>query len=513
MLALAQHSGGLIVSLQSIELKRDGTPSRALTRHQPDQLPRPGQQPKFLRPSDRTILNHLISTGAEASAAFITTLRAIIATGRGRWGAWDGPILTEGDPVRGEVEWTLAGDGHQRAGLTLPGQLVALRLSAPWYVDPANGVMGPVETALPARLIHAMLGSPALPPALAARVATEMTRRWPGQSLPAPKQIGPPQLLRQKLQPHLLLFAGELPFDPTIVTMGSRYRPPPEAGPRRVALARLSWRYGPITLAAGTHFQQERLVQHGGVLFQLARDQVAEEQAAEIVRRLGLAPIRHYHPLPETHPHAADMAMMDPDPAAWLELVLDDIPRLREAGWLIDIADDFPWRLVEPDGELSFEVKERSGIDWFDLDLGVMVDGHRIGLVPALLDYIANAGMEAMVSLDAESEDIALPLLLPLPDGRLLAVPIAQLQPILAPLLELFTGAEIDQAAGTLRLSHRNAADLALLEAATAKGGILWAGGDAIRALGRQLREHGSFRPAQHRLGLRRHCGPTRRTG
>ncbi len=262
-----------------------------------------------------------------------------------------------------------------------------------------------------------------------------------------------------------------------------------------MALARLSWRYGPISLPAGAHFQPERTVQHGGLLFRLIRDRAAEEQAMGTALQLGLGRISHYHVLPDAHPHAGDMAMIDPDPAAWLEFVLGDVPRLREAGWLVDIADDFPLRLVEPSGDISFEITERSGIDWFDLDLGVMLDGQRINLVPALLDFIANAGMEAMASLGAESDDRALPLLLPLPDGRLLNVPLDQLRPILAPLLELFTGAEIDEQTGTLRLSRRNAADLALLEAASAEGGIGWAGGDAIRALGRQLREHGGIPP------------------
>ncbi len=262
-----------------------------------------------------------------------------------------------------------------------------------------------------------------------------------------------------------------------------------------MALARLSWRYGPISLPAGAHFQPERTVQHGGLLFRLIRDRAAEEQAMGTALQLGLGRISHYHILPNAHPHAGDMAMIDPDPAAWLEFVLGDVPRLREAGWLVDIADDFPLRLVEPSGDISFEITERSGIDWFDLDLGVMLDGQRINLVPALLDFITNAGMEAMASLGAESDDRGLPLLLPLPDGRLLNVPLDQLRPILAPLLELFTGAEIDEQTGTLRLSRRNAADLALLEAASAEGGIGWAGGDAIRSLGRQLREHGGIPP------------------
>ena len=97
------HSGGLIVKPQSIELKRDGMTSRTSTRHQPDELLRKGQQPKFLRPSDRTILRQLIGVGAEGTEAFIATLQGIIATGRGRWASWDGPCLTEGPSVRGDL--------------------------------------------------------------------------------------------------------------------------------------------------------------------------------------------------------------------------------------------------------------------------------------------------------------------------------------------------------------------------------------------------------------------------
>jgi hypothetical protein len=489
------HSGGLIVSAQSIELKRDGTTARTSTRHQPDQLLRAGQQPKFLRPSDRGILRQLLGAGVEGNEAFIATLQAIIATGRGRWASWHGPALTEGPPIPGDLNWRLFEDGSQRPELALPAPVIALRLAIPWYVDPATGVMGAVETNLPVRLVHAMLAGPALPPAIAGRVRQEMTRRWPSQSLPAPTPVAPPQKLLERLQPHLLLLSGALPFDPTMITPASRYRSPQPTGSHRVALARLSWRYGPISLPADLAFQQGRVVQQGGALFALIRDRAAEEQAAEIAHSLGLARISHYHFLPDAHPHARDMAMIDPDPAAWLEFVLGDVPRLREHGWLVDIADDFPLRLVEPSGDISFELTERSGIDWFDLDLGVMLDGQRISLVPALLDFIANTGMDAVASLGVETDDHALPMLLPLPDGRLLTIPLAQLRPILAPLLELFTGAEIDEQAGTLRLSRRNAGDLALLEAASAEGGIVWAGGDAIRALGRQLREHGGIPP------------------
>ena len=500
----APYLGGLVVGVHSIDLKRDGTPGGRSRRHQTDQLLRPGQQPKYLRPSDRTILRRLARGGGEQDEEFIDTLRAIIATSRGRWGTGDGPVLTEGAPVGGELAWAVADDGRQRPDLVVPAPLIALRLAAPWYVDPLTGIMGPIETALPARVIRAMLDSPALPPATASRVRDEMSRRWPGHQLPAPQPIAPPTVLREPLQPHLLLLAGNLPFDPTLIATPGRYRPPLTPGPHHVALARLSWRYGPISVPSSLHRQPDRVLRHGGVLFEVVRDPRAEHHATERASELGLARISHYHSLPNVHQHAGDLMLMDPDPAAWIELVLTDVPQLRAEGWLVDIADDFPWRLVEPDGNISFEIQERSGIDWFDLDLGVMVAGERVSLVPALLDYIATAGTALTAGPQERSDDDEpLPLLLRLADGRLLAVPLDRLQPILAPLLELFPGAEIDEAAGLLRLSRRDAGDLALLEAASAENGIAWAGGDAIRALGRQLREHGGIPACAVPVGFR----------
>jgi len=460
------HSGGVVVSLQSIEVGRDGRPAGLSRRHTLHQLAQTSQPPKFLRPSDRAILRQLRDTEAEE---FIATLRRIVATGRGRWGTWDGPALTEWKPVAGKLAWTLSDDGRQRPVLELPPSLVLLRLASPWYVDPATGALGPVETELPAEVVRVMLASPWLPPAVAAHVGTEMARRLPNRSLPAPKPIAPPQPLRKPLQPRLQLLPGDL-----------------AANSGRDPLARLSWRYGPITLPANTH---PELVMHEGRLLKVMRDAKAEDQAEARLRRLGFRPSSPFYRLMDAGRHGGDMVLADS--AAWIDFMLDDVPQLRAEGWLIEVADDFPLRLVSPSGDISIEVRDGSGIDWFDLDLGIMVDGTRISLVPALLDMIGDAGQALELAGQLPSDDEP-PLLLPLPDGRLLAIPFARLQPILAPLLELFAGVDFD-GAGPLRVSSRNAGDLALLEAASVNTGIAWSGGEAIRALGRQLREHGGI--------------------
>ena len=498
LLYVLDHRGGpegTTVSLISIELKRDGSIGPARGRHALHQLTQPEQQPKFLRPSDRRILRRL-SAMDEQDVDFIDVLKMLASTGRGRWGSWDGPALHLSGPVAATLGWTVSEDGLQHPVLEIPEPLVALKLATPWYVDPTTGAVGPLETEQPPEVIRVMLGAPWLPREAAARVREEMSRRWPDRRLPVPAVLAAPELLRAPLQPRLRLIAGVLN---QAGSDAAPYGCPPEVGAPGsvVPLARASLRYGPVDLAPDAIHD---VVAHQGRLVQVVRDVQGEGRVAERLRYLGFQPAGQMAFMSGAHPHLRDLLMTDPDPDVWVQFLLDDVPQLRDEGWQIEIDDAFPVRIATPSGDLSFEISESSGIDWFDLDLGVMVDGARVSLVPVLLQVINDPEMLlsvlAMLSdYEPEEDDEPPPMLLPLPDGRLLAIPFAKLRPILAPLLELFAGVEVDPNATTLRLSRRDAGDLALLEAASAEAGIAWAGGDAVRALGRMLREHGGIPP------------------
>ena len=438
------------------------------------------QAPKFVRPSDRAILRRLAGFGVQGGE-FIATLRDIIATGRGRWQTCDGPVLSEADAVPGEVAWAAAADGGQKLQLNLPGDLVVLRLAEAWYADPVTGAMGPVRTDVPAHLLHAMLASPWVPPAFADRVGGEISRRLPDRPIPVPRSLGPVVALRETLRPRLQLMTGRLAASPY---PGAGFRPAGTSATDTVLtpLARLSWRYGTVTLADGATRQP---ILHEGRLLDVARDTDGEECAAERLWEAGLSHVREQYPWLAHHPHANDLLPLDPDAGAWIDFMLEEVPDLQAEGWLVEVADDFPVRLVQPSGDIDVTVREGTGMDWFDLDLGVMVGEERISLVPALLDLIAGGAAPAAAHGSS--------LLLPLPDGRLLAVPAEKLAPILAPLLELFAGARAEDGVSALRLSRRDAADLAWLEGAAT--GLVWQGGEAVRALGRQLRAHGGIPP------------------
>ena len=98
-------------------------------------------------------------------------------------------------------------------------------------------------------------------------------------------------------------------------------------------------------------------------------------------------------------------------------------------------ARTIPIRWSQADDAWKVDVND-SGIDWFDLDLGIEVDGERVALLPILLDLFERAPEElSPAALDEFGEDHVFGTL---PDGRLLPIPAARLKAMLEALYELF---------------------------------------------------------------------------
>ena len=290
---------------------------------------------------------------------------------------------------------------------------------------------------------------------------------------------------------------ASLPFDPTPTEYGRNARKPTKStGPQRVALARLRFRYGATLFAPNARVSK---LMNQGELLAATRSHRAEAKAAELLETIGLRELGLYHGgrVPAAHRGDRFMPHQD-DESGWAEFVTDSLPALRHAGWEIHFAADFPYRIDTPDGPITAELRpaprtkqggNQGGIDWLDLELGVEVDGQRVDLVPALLALIRSGKADQLRAPEVESDETT-PLMLRLANGRFLAIPLARIRPIIAPLLELFEGRTDDE---TLRVSSLDAADIAAAEAATRNAGIVWNGADAIRALGRQLRNAGGI--------------------
>jgi SNF2 family DNA or RNA helicase len=131
---------------------------------------------------------------------------------------------------------------------------------------------------------------------------------------------------------------------------------------------------------------------------------------------------------------------------------------LRVAGWQVEFPDDFRHHLLEVDGWEAELVEVEGG--WFDLDMGIVVDGARLALAPLLAALFRRDGRWLdNLAVAAIPDDEPVELQTPL--RRRIRVPAARIKPLAATLIDLFDGFP---GGDTLRLSRFDAPRLAALE-------------------------------------------------
>jgi len=176
-----------------------------------------------------------------------------------------------------------------------------------------------------------------------------------------------------------------------------------------------------------------------------------------------------------------------PDDAAWLAFVQNGLPALREKNWHIDISHGFHFN-VQPVEDWYAQVEEESGHQWFDLQLGIVVNGERHSLLPILLHLLRSQPQLMDPATLAQRNDDEL-LLIGLGDGRFgakpdgkVALPYGRIKPLMATLGELYLGGHQGD---SLRLSLPDAARLSALEGVP----LVWQGGERLRSFAQRLRE------------------------
>ena len=474
--------------------RKDGSPG-GVRRYEPHRVDTPA---RYVTTADRLILRRLARLAQRYGTLKddddpTELIERILATGRAFWGAPDGPELRRGEPRPGTLGWRLTAEGDQVPALMLEDGVVGVATPSAWYVDPKTGETGPVATVdVPPHLAASLLAAPAIPPEAVALVGAELRRRMP--ALPPLLTVAAPEIIAGPPIRRLTLTVA--PFAEPALYRG---------GP--LPLARLHFGYGPFNLPPGRAYPPRRM-SHAGRVFDVRRDGDVEIEAFRRLMDEGFAHLPDLAAFRLGRVAEGDFVLAGRGGAArWLDVVLDLLPELRREGWEVTVAPDFPVQLVTPDSDLDAGLREGSGIDWFELDLGVTVDGVRVDLVPALVDLIAASGEREGIELHPDDE----PFLVPLPDGRLLQLPAERLRPILLMLADLFSDGRLGAGERALRFTRQHAAELVGLEAVS---GLAWHGAERLRDLGRQLRAaEGGIPPVSLPPGFRGELRPYQAQG
>ena len=429
--------------------------------------------PRFVSGEDQRILRMLLIAGDSAlggefrlrgeSSAEI--LRAVLATGRCHWAHTESLPLREGPARKARATWAISDSGTQRVVFeTEPGAKVILPLSPPWYVDAMSSECGAVESGLSAAVVEMLLQAPEIAPEHAA-IAREALSSAPGvANMPLP--IVPEQVDRRDIVPVPCL---RLLTMQVFESFRGRYRGRDE----NLDIAALTFDYAGARAGRDSPGLLKRF--SDGKVVRIKRDHALEKQAHTTLADAGFVKVMNAaHFYPDPHKHDYTLA----GEQAWLDFMVHRLPQLRAQGWRIDFDESFRYATAEA-GDWLAEVTE-SGSDWFDLSLEVEVEGSRVDLIPLLLTVIRER--PDLLSRGKEQKNAATNghLFVRLESGRVLPVPFARLQPVVAVLRDLLDAAP----AGKLRLRRLDALRLADLDDSIA---LKWQGGEALRVLGRKL--------------------------
>ena len=128
-----------------------------------------------------------------------------------------------------------------------------------------------------------------------------------------------------------------------------------------------------------------------------ARDLEAEWRARYLLESLGVLEIACLDQVSVCPGSTADYIIRaDSNIHALCSFTAYAVPQLRALGWRVDLPADYPYQVVAADAPWYAHVADDEQPGWFNLELGIEVDGRRVNLLPALLDLLAvDAGLRA----------------------------------------------------------------------------------------------------------------------
>jgi SNF2 family DNA or RNA helicase len=154
------------------------------------------------------------------------------------------------------------------------------------------------------------------------------------------------------------------------------------------------------------------------------------DQPKRVLTRVGVADVEDADPEQLQALAAAGAPGKNASPMAWARFRYEGVPALERAGWDVEIDEslyDLFLDLSAPSAVWDARLESRAG-DWFDLDLGVEIDGKRVPLLPLVVDVLRGMDRGALPQAEVAYANV---------DGRVVVLPMDRIRRILETLVEL----------------------------------------------------------------------------
>ncbi|GAV19466.1 ATP-dependent helicase HepA [Mariprofundus micogutta] len=356
----------------------------------------------------------------------LSVLKRIVASGRCHWQSKDNPPLKRSDKRSGNWQWQLNSRGDQHLSLLMQQDEKIVPTSPPWYIDTAQAMAGVVETGQPSDVAEILLNIPAVELDCSDAVVEAVNKQLP-DDVPGPVRLKHDY---RDVKPIVLI---KLSSKKLSHRWG--YRTPDQCH-----LVELWFDYDGRQVPYRPDATSTRVIR-GDKVIDYKRDHVTESAAIEALGRAGLYPMLE-DKLAELFDFEQQMFTLE-DESYWPDWVLYEVPLLKEAGFIVDINDNFSFKVAQAAAwQLDLDESPSSGGSGLMGQASFMVtleDGEEVDLIAALAGWVgSHPDLLKKESLAAIKEKQNIPL--PLADGRLLSAPGEMIASILHFMLDVFAG-------------------------------------------------------------------------
>ncbi|MBS0622210.1 MAG: DEAD/DEAH box helicase [Verrucomicrobia bacterium] len=289
----------------------------------------------------------------------IDAIKKIVNTGRCSFeaDAWDHPLVWDQEKA-GTLEWVSDEYGQRRIRLQTSSPELSLFMlkDSAFYINRLTFQCGllrlPIE---PSRALQ-LLRAPQLESRSLSSLAPTLSKMVPEIDVP---QITYVELPAAPPQPVLILESAQKDW---------YYRDH--------LTASLAFKYGgEFELFFDDHRPSTATRAVKNTVYTIKRDIAAEEVAKNRLLREGWRGL--------SHPSHSFILQTNDSVAEANRAVLDLTPTLRKEGWMVRVGTRFPCQELFDEQRGYIHLFE-GGHDWFDLELGTIVDNKRVNLVPAI---------------------------------------------------------------------------------------------------------------------------------
>jgi superfamily II DNA or RNA helicase len=164
----------------------------------------------------------------------------------------------------------------------------------------------------------------------------------------------------------------------------------------------------------------------------------SEHEARRLLERLGAVELDCVDCAPATECDADYVIGVDGEVRDFCAFTATAVPRLRAAGWRVEIDPAYPFHVIAPSEVTFFARVAPNTKNWFALELGVEVNGVRFDLLELVLDLLDNAGEDD--DLRSVERRLRSPLVFKVSDTHHVAIPPDRLRALVRVVAELYQG-------------------------------------------------------------------------